>query len=180
MINQDDIMPYMKKVFSRLRGEQPYEEDYQDWDKETEQLWDIFKAGADCVCDVVNTGIPSSNPEICDALYHNWVSAKNEVIINGSFCTKCHMIDSREPDEIKEEQKLFRKEYNGDYTCEDIDHEWILPTKEDLEDINGEIIINSICSICNWSSDKTPDELKEEQEVLRNASNTTVIPIKKI
>lgn len=35
--------------------------------------------------------------DICD---HEWVSAKNAVVQNGSICAKCHRISSHEPEEL--------------------------------------------------------------------------------
>jgi hypothetical protein len=31
---------------------------------------------------------------------HEWVSAKNPVVTNGSICTKCFKLDKREPEEL--------------------------------------------------------------------------------
>jgi hypothetical protein len=35
---------------------------------------------------------------ICD---HEWVSAKNPVVVNGSICVKCGALDPREPEELR-------------------------------------------------------------------------------
>jgi hypothetical protein len=32
---------------------------------------------------------------------HEWVSAKNPVVVNGSICIKCGAIDPREPEELR-------------------------------------------------------------------------------
>ena len=35
---------------------------------------------------------------------HDWYSARNPVVKNGSVCVKCGAIDSREPEELKNER----------------------------------------------------------------------------
>lgn len=35
--------------------------------------------------------------------HHDWHSAKNPVVLNGSVCVKCGAIDPREPEELKNE-----------------------------------------------------------------------------
>jgi hypothetical protein len=36
--------------------------------------------------------------------HHDWYSAKNPVVLNGSVCVKCGAIDPREPEELKNER----------------------------------------------------------------------------
>ena len=36
------------------------------------------------------------------ACQHDWYSAKNQVVVNGSVCVKCGAIDPREPEELKQ------------------------------------------------------------------------------
>lgn len=35
---------------------------------------------------------------------HEWYSAKNQYVLNGSVCVRCGAIDPREPEELKNER----------------------------------------------------------------------------
>jgi len=37
---------------------------------------------------------------------HEWYSAKNQYVLNGSVCFKCYAIDQREPEELKNDSKV--------------------------------------------------------------------------
>jgi hypothetical protein len=37
---------------------------------------------------------------------HEWYSAKNQYVLNGSVCVKCYAIDPREPEELKNENQV--------------------------------------------------------------------------
>ena len=42
-------------------------------------------------------------PPVCK---HDWYSAKNQVVLNGSVCVICGAIDPREPEELKNESRV--------------------------------------------------------------------------
>jgi hypothetical protein len=53
-------------------------------------------------------GIKHFGVEELDVCEHDWYSAKNPVVLNGSVCVKCGALDPREPEELKNDSIYSR------------------------------------------------------------------------
>ena len=75
----------------------------------------IIKECSDIVADAVDHREPASTYvdkinqhfgiEELPVCKHNWYSAKNSVVQNGSVCVICRAIDPREPEELKNDRQ---------------------------------------------------------------------------
>ena len=64
-------------------------------------ILDTFQEHFGVDCDPKNSKFGVEEKTVC---HHDWYSAKNPVVLNGSVCVICGAIDPREPEELKNEK----------------------------------------------------------------------------
>ena len=79
----------VKECISTVENLSPGYDDYRN------QIEDAFRR--DCV-EQMKQHFGVEELYVCE---HDWYSAKNPVVLNGSVCVKCGAIDPREPEELK-------------------------------------------------------------------------------
>ena len=84
-------------------------DEQEDWDGhnygETGAVYgilDTFQEHFGVDCDPKNSKFGVEEKTVC---HHDWYSAKNPVVLNGSVCVICGAIDPREPEELNYERK---------------------------------------------------------------------------
>ena len=64
-------------------------------------ILDTFQEHFGVDCDPKNSKFGVEEKTVC---HHDWYSAKNPVVLNGSVCVICGAIDPREPEELNNER----------------------------------------------------------------------------